>query len=139
MNTNAIRKPPRAINKITAYRAYQVLLAEVWREGTREPENTVPVSVSTSSGIWWPSPRETAGESGTSAKDGNYHRRCQSRIHCRILLLRALDGLDVPNDVRDVVDRAVEILQERLHASEDLARGLVMALKNENMRKALEI
>lgn len=138
-------KPAKAINKITAYRAYQALLDSIWH--ARISNAAHPEGRFNSSLEWMPSEREKAGGSGVETRQPgrasdsklNYYVRCRSKIHCRTLLLRALDGIEVPVDVSSVIDRGVEILQTKILASEDLARGLVMTLKNTTMREALEI
>lgn len=139
----AAAKPPRALNKITAYRGYQALLDELIYG--RLMNETHPEGDFRSDGTWYPSELERAGGSGTSGRQPTtknpmtYYARCRTKVHCRTLLLAALDGVKVPPDVAGVIERSVKILQRDLLASEDLARALVMALKNEEMRKALGI
>lgn len=139
-------KPAKAINKITAYRAYQALLDSLW--SSRMTNATHPEGIFNTSMEWNPSARErdssgsgvaTRGPGRGSDSKLNYYVRCRSKIHCRVLLLSAFDGADVPADVADVLVRGVEILQTKILADEDLARGLIMALKNPTMREALEI
>jgi len=138
-------KPAKAINKITAYRAYQALLDALW--SSRMTNATHPEGIFNASLEWNPTERERAGGSGTATRGPgrpadsklNYYVRCRSKIHCRVLLLSAFDGGDVPADVAEVITNGVEILQTKILASEDLARGLIMAMKNPTMREALEI
>lgn len=59
-------------------------------------------------GRWFPSPREDAGDGKTVSfptvkSRYSFRIHCRSKHHVKILVGRALQGLDVPPDVRDAV------------------------------------
>ena len=66
-------------------------------------------------GRWYPSDCEDAGGDGTSVRSPSrawpysYLIRCRTRQHCAVLVIRALEGLDVPADVAAVVRGAARL------------------------------
>lgn len=58
---------------------------------------------------WYPSRREDADGDGSQARTPSrawpwsYMLRCRTRQHCSVLVDRAMDGRNVPDDARDMV------------------------------------
>jgi hypothetical protein len=88
-------KAVRAINKHSMYRAYQELLEALFR--SRVSNTTHPVGRFDREDEWMPDV-EIEGASGREGKGPTkndklaYYERCRSRVHCRSLIFRALDG-----------------------------------------------
>jgi hypothetical protein len=64
---------------------------------------------------FYPSAREDADGDGTNVRSPSrawpysYMLRCRTRQHCAVLVRRAIDGLDVPPDVRRAVVGAEQV------------------------------
>jgi hypothetical protein len=80
----------------------------------RREHITRPEGKCDNTGRWYPSERENAGGSGSCVRSPSrawpvsYLRRCRTREHVRELVMRALNGCDVPPDVARAVAVALE-------------------------------
>jgi hypothetical protein len=85
---------------------------------------------------WYPSAREDAdgdgckGRAPSRAWPCSYLRRCRTRQHCAVLVKRALEGKDVPQDVQlAVFGRVTDTLPGERDPLEDVARAAVRFLE----------
>ena len=90
---------------------FRLLLDYVYRN--RRDRAVNPEGEFDDAGRWYPSVREDADGDGSSTRGPSrawpysYMLRCRTRQHCAVLVRRALQGHDVPDDVREAVERRV--------------------------------
>jgi hypothetical protein len=91
------------------------MASEIYR--ARHSGAVNPEGKSDSAKRWYPSNRESGNGHGEGVRSPSrewpysYMSRCRSKVHCRVLVDLALQGEDVPPDVRDVVKRALTMIQ----------------------------
>lgn len=82
----------------------------------RRDRKTHPEGRTDSGNRWYPSAREDADGDGTSTRSPSrawpwsYAHRCRTRAHVKVLVLRAVEGFDVPEDIHVAVKASMEEL-----------------------------